>query len=222
VKVFPFYMGVTFLTRENFKWIPVLGLWTIGLTALPAISVGLPTLWSMIFDGFFGWGMKRIEGEHGLSVNHGPVNKVFQLAAIDNPHALKLALLGCMIFVTGVMLCARRSRDDRGRDNLYLSLALTSSLMVCPHVWMHYFTLLLLPFAAGIAFVRANRGTLEARVLTAGLVVSGFCFNSGSKLFVSEELSAWFDRTGFLAWGLVVLWASLAFVCVACKARPPK
>ena len=214
LKVFPFYMGVVLLAPGNFRYIPVLGVWTLALTVLPALTHGMQFLYSLVVDGFFGWGMARINAEHGLIVNHAPVPHLFQVLGIDSHGALKVALLVCMVVVTALVLIARRPREERERDNLYLSFALTSCLMVCPHVWMHYFTLLLLPVAAALVFIRNHRGSFETRVLTAGLVVSGLAFNAGSKLLVSTATSAWCDEIGVAAVGLFALWLALAVVVV--------
>jgi hypothetical protein len=84
-------------------------------------------------------------------------------------------------------------------------------LMVSPHVWMHYFTLLLFPFTAAIVSIRRNPGRLSSRVLAAGLVLTTIAFNAGARLFVSVEMSDTVDRVGVLSLGLVAFWASLAF-----------
>lgn len=214
LKVFPFYMGALLLTRKNALSIPVLGFWTVALSALPALTVGLAELKSLLVDGFLGFGMARINSEHHLVVNHAPMPHLFQVLGIESQPALKVANLACLLLVTALVLIARRPREDRARDNLYLSFVLTSCLIVCPHVWLHYFTLFLLPFAAAIQFIRDNRGSGDAHVLAMGTAIAAAAFNCGSRLFSSESTSRWLDAIGAPSVGLLALWISLAVVVV--------
>ena len=212
LKVFPFYLGVLLLAPGNLIAIPMLALWTIFLSALPALTVGLHQLKSLICDGFLGYGMARINSEHGLIVNHAPVPHFFQLFAIESHGLLRAANAACLLVVTAAVVWARPARGDRARDNLYLSFALTSCLMVCPHVWLHYFTLLLLPFSVLLMEIRDRKGSLDAAVLTIGLAVAGVAFNTGSKFMFSDAMSARCDEVGIPSLGLLALWGALAFV----------
>lgn len=220
LKIFPFFMGVVLLAPRNWLYIPVLGAWTAFLTFLPAATVGLHETYRMIIDGFFGWGMARINNEHHLTVNHAPVPHLFQLLGIGSVSLLKLASLVLLVGITATLLLVKRPREDRSRDNLYLSFALTSCLMVCPHVWLHYFTLLLLPFAALLVEIRDQRGTMAAKVLGAGILVAGVAFNSGAKLFFSTKTSEWVDAVGIPSFGLLTLWLVLGFALLRPRTAP--
>lgn len=220
LKIFPFFLGVILLSPANWIYVPVLGVWTVLLTVLPAVTVGFHELYGMIVDGFFGYGMARINNEHHLTVNHAPVPHLFQLLGIHSQSLLKLTSLGLLLGVTATLLLVKRNRDDRARDNLYLSFALTSCMMVCPHVWLHYFTLFLLPFAAAMVEIRDRWPSVEAKVLAFGLVVAGVAFNTGSKMFFSTETSAWVDAIGVPSLGLLTLWAVLGFALLRPRAVP--
>lgn len=215
LKIFPFYLGALYLDRRRLAGIPALAAWTLALSLLPAVTLGMKRLAVLVVDGFFGPAARSIQMQHSWAVNHAPVPHAFQLLGIASLAWVKVAMVAWFAVATMLILVVPRPRDDRDDDNLWLAWVLTTLLAVSPHVFMHYFTLLLFPFAAALHFVRTRAGDPRSIALWAGLIVSGVAFNAGARMFVSSKLSAHIDAIGVLSFGLVAFWAALAYAVAA-------
>lgn len=215
LKIFPFYLGALYLEPGRRRWIPLLAAVTVALSLLPALTLGIPWFASLVVNGFFGPAARSIQMQHSWSVNHAVVPHLFQLLGVESVDALRVALIVSMVFHTALVLLTPRPREDRDEDTLWLAWVVTTLLMVSPHVFLHYMTLLLFPLAAALHFVRARPWQPRAWVLAAGIVVAGVALNVGSHAFVSTDLSNDLDTYGVPSLGLAALWASLAFAVMS-------
>jgi hypothetical protein len=215
LKIFPFYLGALYLNRRRFLAIPALAAWTLALSLLPAVTLGMKRLAILVVDGFFGPAVRSIQMQHSWAVNHSPVPHAFQLLGTESYAAVKIGLVVWFLVATALILVVPRPRDDRDEDNLWLAWVLTTLLVVCPHVFMHYFTLLLFPFAAALSFARTRARGSRAIALWVGLAIVAVSFNAGARLFVSPRVSARIDALGVLSFGALAFWAALGYAVAA-------
>jgi hypothetical protein len=100
-----------------------------------------------------------------------------------------------------------------------LAFIVTTMVLLCSHVWMHYFTFLVFPFAACIdAARRQPPGHPTRRALLAIVAIATVLFNVNATWLVSSEVSDAMDHWGVLSAGLLVFWCGLGRALAGARA----
>lgn len=205
IKVFPAFLAILFLKSGHRRGLGAFVLFITLLSLSPVLETGPERFGVLLRTGFLERSLDTFEVQKIWPGRCSPVIALARPLGLTPGPTMTLLEIGFFIVVTSITIVLRREAgSDHAREGLWLSMAVTSMLMVTPMVAENWLSMLTFPLAAALR----QRG----RVALTGVVLSGFLLNIYSPLIVGRHLSDRLQSAGLGAAGLVTLWLTLVLV----------
>jgi hypothetical protein len=216
LKLYPAFLALFFLLRREWRALVSFCLALVVLAGLSVVLLGWPVhaLYLQEVLPFSGGGTPWVENQ----TFNGFFNRLLtdRIALTPETHrwADRVAFLvsGALIVASSWLVYRFGDRENLHYD-VGFSLLLVTMLLVLPAAWLHYETILVLPFVLLFVYVQ-QRGTLPLRVaLLAGLGFGLLCYGNVWSVFQREVYGRfWQLLLSYKVYGMMLLWLGLALL----------
>jgi hypothetical protein len=208
VKLFPAYLSLVFVRMRRLAPVKALVRTAALVSALPALTLGVPLLADYLFAWFPATAAVSIESQKLMPNRFSPVTSLWREMGWDFDR-IGPAHLAWTAFCSLVLLAAGVPRRQRAFW-LWCGLAITTMLLVSPMVQTNYLAFLWFPFAAMLHVAEGRPpGCPLRRSLPVAVVGSSLLFTAWSPAVMGPlHRVNWLASHGLVEAGLLLLWGA--------------
>jgi hypothetical protein len=218
LKLYPAFLVLFFVARRRWRALLAFAVGLVALAGLSVLILGWPVNETYLREvlPISGGGTAWVENQTFNGFLNRLLTDRLALDPTTSRRADEAALLGAGILtaITGGLIYKFGKRESLN-DGLGFSLLVVTMLLALPAAWIHYETILVLPFV--LLFVSAReRGTLPFRaVVLVALAFAFICFGNIWLVFQRDVYGRfWQLLLSYKVYGMLLLWLGLALLLI--------